>query len=63
MTKLEQLNENEKMEKELFRKYIDLIGFMEYTKLNPKAVVNFLYLHYEIVARFQEDFEESEFYL
>lgn len=57
MTKLEQLNENEK---ELFKKYVDLIGFMEHTKLNPKAVVNFLYLHYEIVAKFQEDFEECE---
>ena len=57
MTKLEQLNENEK---ELFKKYVDLIGFMEHTKLNTKAVVNFLYLHYEIVAKFQEDFEECE---
>ena len=43
---------------QLYKKYIDLIGFMEYTKLDVKAVINFLYINYEKVANSQETFEE-----
>lgn len=57
MTKLETIKVNE-LEK-LCKKYIDLIGFMEYTKLNVKAVINFLYINYERVANSQETFEEN----
>lgn len=58
MTKQQERKKNEKVEKELYKKYIDLIGFMEYTKLNVKVVINFLYINYERIAEYQETFEE-----
>ena len=59
MTKLEKIDKTENLEEELFKKYIDLIVFMECAKLNVKAVINFLYIHYEIIAKSQETFEED----
>ena len=49
-----------KREKELYKKYDDLIAFIETTKLNVKAVLNFIILNYYNIEVSQNAFEEND---
>lgn len=57
MTKLEEIKKD--FTGDLFDKYRELIAFMEITKLNVKAVINFLYINYDRIEVSQDAFEED----
>lgn len=50
-----------KKEKELYKKYDDLIAFIEMTKLNIKAVLNFIIFNYDRIEVSQNAFEEYNY--